>query len=60
MTANERRCLTKFRLSNHKLMIEYGPYQNMPQEERLCKLCDSNEVEDEYQVEDEYHFAMSC
>ena len=35
-------------------VIEYGRYQNMPQEERLCKLCDSNEVEDEY------HFAMSC
>ena len=51
---NERKTFTRFRISNHKLMIEYGRYQKIPQEERLCMFCQSNEVEDEY------HFTMSC
>ena len=45
---------TRFRISNHKLMIEYSRYQKITQEERLCMFCQSNEVEDEY------HFTMSC
>ena len=51
---NQRKTFTRFRISNHKLMIEYGRYQKIPQEERLCTFCQSNEVEDEY------HFTMSC
>ena len=34
-------------ISNHKLLIEYGRYQNISREKRLCELCKSNEVEDE-------------
>ena len=46
---NERRNLVKFRVSNHKLMIELGRYQtdHMPRETRLCPLCKSNQVENE-------------
>ena len=51
---NERKTFTRFRISNHKLMIEYGRYQKIPQEERLCTFYQSNELEDEY------HFTMSC
>ena len=51
---NQRKTFTRFRINNHKLMIEYGRYQKIPQEERLCTFCQSNEVEDEY------HFTMSC
>ena len=53
---NERRNLVKFRVSNHKLMIELGRYQtdHMLRETRLCPLCKSN------QVENETHFLLQC
>ena len=38
----------KFKLSNHKIMIELGRYQTdyiIPRENRLCLLCKSNQVE---------------
>ncbi len=45
---------TKFRISNHKLLIEYGRYQKIPREEGICKHCDSGSVENEF------HFAFEC
>ena len=53
---NERRTLVKFRISNHKLMIELGRNQtgNIPREKRICPLCKSN------QVENESHFLIQC
>ena len=53
---NERRNLVKFKLSNHKLMIELGRYQtdHISRENRLCPLCKSN------QVETETHFLLEC
>ena len=47
---NERQNLVKFKISNHKLMIELGRYQrdHIPRESRLCPLCKSNQVENEY------------
>ena len=48
------RSLTRFRITNHKLMIECGRCHNIPQEERICKLCKSNEIENEG------HFLISC
>ena len=53
---NERRNLVKFKLSNHKLMIELGRYQtdHISRENRLCPLCKSN------QVETETHFLLDC
>ena len=50
----QRRTLTQFRTSSHTLKIERGRYNNVPREERLCEYCDSQEIEDEY------HFALSC
>ena len=50
----ERTTLTRFRLSNHKLLIELGRYQKIPRKERLCNICQSGEVEDEH------HFANPC
>ena len=46
----------KLRISAHMLMIEKGRYLSpkVNSEDRLCKLCDRNEVEDEF------HFIMKC
>ena len=51
-----RQNFVKFKISNHKLMIEHGRYQidHLPRENRLCPLCNSN------QVEDEIHFLFQC
>ena len=53
---NERRNLVKFKVSNHKLMIELGRYQrdHIPRENRLCPLWKSN------RVENESHFFFQC
>ena len=50
---NARVCLTKFRLSNHKLMIETGRHQKVPITERFCPFCYG-------MVEDEIHFLINC
>ena len=44
-----RRDLLKLRTSNHSLYVETGRYTSpkLPREERICKYCDKNEVEDE-------------
>ena len=44
--------MTKFRLSNHKLMIEKGRHLNLEISERKCHFCHS--------VEDETHFLIVC
>ena len=49
----ERISLTKFRLSNHSLMIEKGRHQNIEKECRFCPFCPQ-------QVEDEMHFLLDC
>ena len=49
-----RRSFTKFTKSSHKLLIEYGRYQNIPHEERHCTMCQTKKVEDEF------HFALEC
>ena len=53
---NERQILVKFRISNHKLMIELGRYQvdHVTRESRLCPLYESK------QVENETHFLFQC
>ena len=52
----QRRDYTKFRISNHNLMIEYGRYGNtkVPKESRICLVCNTN------QIEDELHLMFSC
>ena len=36
---NERKELVKFRIGNHKLMIETGRYSQIPRVNRLCPTC---------------------
>ena len=44
---------TKFRLSNHKLMIEVGRHQGINKNNRYCPFCPER-------VENEYHFLFIC
>ena len=44
----------KFRIGNHKLMIETGRYSQIPRVNRLCPTCGSN------QIEDEIHLLFHC
>ena len=46
--------LTQFRLSSHNLAIERGRFENIARTERVCVLCNSN------LVENEYHFLLVC
>ena len=50
---NDRVSLSRFRLSNHKLMIEVGRYQKWPQSQCFCPSCPNI-------VEDEIHFLINC
>ena len=43
-----RQAICKIRISAHPLMIEIGGYKNLETEERLCKLCITQKIEDEY------------
>ena len=47
-------CLTKFRVSAHNLLIETGRHHNIKAEDRICKHCNLNEIEDEK------HFLIEC
>ena len=51
---SQRKTITKFRCSDHTLEIEKGRHKKIPRESRLCKLCDSAEVESEE------HFLLKC
>ena len=49
--SNQRRLfsiVSQFRISNHKLEIEFGRYKNIPRNERFCKCCDKSTVEEEF------------
>ena len=48
-----RTTLTKFRLSNHTLMIEKGRHQNIDKNLRFCPFCPTR-------IEDEMHFLLEC
>ena len=47
--------ITKFRLSNHRLMIEVGRYEipERPRDQRFCPFCP-------HAIENECHFMFSC
>ena len=51
---NLRLKLTKFRLQSNHLPIVTGRWENIPREHRICKLCNSNSVGDEY------HYLFNC
>ena len=46
--------LCRFRTTNNKLPIETGRWQNIPRENRKCKLCNRS------QIGDEYHYIFEC
>jgi hypothetical protein len=48
-----RNILIRFRISAHNLEIEKGGHQNIPLNERICKLC-------KLEIEDEIHFLLQC
>jgi hypothetical protein len=49
---NVRLILTKFRLSEHKLLIEIDRNLKIPRDQRLCAICNV--------LEDEFHFFFEC
>ena len=49
-----RKQLTKFRISNHKLMVEEGRYRGIDFADRRCIYCDMN------CIENECHFLLEC
>ena len=49
-----RKTFSQFRVSNHKPNIERGRYENIAREQRICKLCQTHEIENEF------HFAFKC
>lgn len=55
-TINNRKhrvCLSKFRLSDHNLMIEKGRKLKLEKHLRTCKMCEDD-------IEDETHFIFEC
>ena len=52
-SVKRRQSLTKFRLSDHDLMIKVGRYKKIPNPERFCPFCPSY-------VEDEIHSLINC
>ena len=56
LTRSERILITKLRTSDHDLEIEKGRRHKpvIPRENRFCKFCNNN------QIEDEIHFIFEC
>ncbi len=54
LTPNERSILAQLRMGILPLSIETGRFINQPLEQRLCKLCN------EEKIEDEWHFIFEC
>ena len=50
---NQRSTITKFRLSNHCLMIEVGRHKKIPKHLRFCPFCPNT-------TETELHFLLHC
>ena len=54
LTFEFRKVWSKFRCSDHALLIEVGRHKGLQVEQRLCKICNLN------LVEDEFHFLTIC
>ena len=48
------RLIIKFRTSNHYLPVETGRWNNILFEDRLCTICDKNDIGDEF------HYLFIC
>ena len=46
--------ILKFRTSNHYLPIETGRWNKIPLEDRMCTLCNENDIADEF------HYLLKC
>ena len=51
---NNKVTLCKFRCGNHKLPITKGRFTNVEMEERICNLCMTNNIGDEF------HYMLCC
>lgn len=54
MQRSHRSILAKFRSGSLPLFVETGRYNGVPLTDRICKLCQSR------QIEDERHFLLTC
>ena len=54
MSASERSVMAQFIFGILPLNIETGRFRNQPIEQRICNLCELNEIEDEF------HFLFKC
>ena len=54
LSFNNLYLLCKFRCGSHRLPVETGRWNNVPRSDRLCHLCASNDIGDEY------HYIISC
>ena len=46
--------LCEFRITNHRLPIELGRWQNIERNNMICLLCDTNTIVDEF------HYILQC
>ena len=49
-----RKAVSRFRISAHRFPIERGRFHNIPRKQRLCPICKTNEVGDEF------HYFYKC
>ena len=49
-----RQRVLKFRISNHRLPVQQRRSLGIPRDERICTVCDSGEVGDEF------HYLLNC
>ena len=54
LSPNVRSCIAQFRLGVLPLHVETGRFSGKPKDQRVCKMCNSNVVEDEL------HFLFMC
>ena len=54
VSRNLRIAITKLRICSHSLRIHTGRYDRLERNVRLCQVCNSNEIEDEF------HFMFKC
>ena len=49
-----RRALSRLRLSSHHLNIETGRFYSIPEDQRICPMCNTGNIENEF------HFVLVC
>ncbi|XP_033745472.1 uncharacterized protein LOC117330985 [Pecten maximus] len=54
LNSKTKQILSKYRMQAHSLHIESGRYNAVPRGERICTVCNNNDIEDEM------HFILLC